>query len=105
VWFYLALSVHSDRCQRTKRPTVARDFAFPADGHRLYFSVGSVFDPYDAHTSIVVTAQRDCEGMTIQPATGELGCIENEHGKLGGKCAALGIAAEGGAEHQMPRGG
>jgi glucose/arabinose dehydrogenase len=61
----------------------ARDFAFPADGNRLYFSVGSVFDPHDAHTSIVVTAQRDCEGMTIQPATGELGCIENEHGKLG----------------------
>jgi glucose/arabinose dehydrogenase len=61
----------------------ARDVAFSEDGHRLYFSVGSAFGPRGAHTSMVVTAQRDCEGMTVQPATGELGCIEDEHGEPG----------------------
>jgi hypothetical protein len=61
----------------------ARDVAVSTDGHPLYFSVGSVFDPHDAYTQIVATAQRDCEGMTVQPATGELGCIESESGGLG----------------------
>ena len=61
----------------------ARDVAVSADGHPLYFSVGSVLDPHDAYTQIAATAQRNCEGMTVQPATGELGCIESESGRLG----------------------
>ena len=61
----------------------ARDVVFSADGHRRYLTVGSVFEPHAVHTSIVITAQLDCEGMTVEPATGELGCIENEHGNPG----------------------
>jgi glucose/arabinose dehydrogenase len=69
------------------RPTTyyysARDVAFSADGRPLYFTVGSLVDPHGVHASMVVTAQRDCEGMTVQPATGELGCIANGHGEPG----------------------
>lgn len=61
----------------------AHDVAFSADGHPLYFSVGADLDPHGVHASMVVTAQRDCEGMTVQPATGELGCVENDHGEPG----------------------
>ncbi len=60
----------------------ARDVDYWQDGHRPYISAGSVFEPHGAHTSVVETAQRDCEGMSVQPATGELGCIENDQGEL-----------------------
>ncbi len=55
----------------------AREVAFSADGHRLSFSVGS------AHLPSVATGPRNCEGMTVQPATGELWCVVNERDKLG----------------------
>jgi glucose/arabinose dehydrogenase len=110
----------------------ARDIAFSADGHRLFFSVGSgsnaaqdmfpephlsmhpsphivnglaewskteplgaawdteelradvlSFDPDGTHMQIVATGLRNCEGMTVQPATGELWCIVNERDELG----------------------
>jgi mono/diheme cytochrome c family protein len=55
----------------------ARDIAFSPDGRRLSFSVAS------AQLPSVATAPRDCEGMTVQPATGELWCIINERDELG----------------------
>jgi mono/diheme cytochrome c family protein len=66
-------------------PTIhqyARDVAFSPDGHRLYFSVGF------AHTQIVATGLRTCEGMTVQPATGELSCFVDESDEPGGKTPA-----------------
>jgi len=51
----------------------ARDVAFSPDGNRLYFSLGS------ARTPTVAGAPGSCEGMTVEPATGELSCILGEH--------------------------
>jgi mono/diheme cytochrome c family protein len=62
-------------------PTIhryARDVAFSPDGRRLHFSVGSAQLPNG------VTGLRTCEGMTVQPATGELWCIANERDELDG---------------------
>jgi mono/diheme cytochrome c family protein len=62
----------------------ARDIAFSADGHRLFFSIGSGsnaaqemfpephLDADGTHMQIVATGLRNCEGMTVEPATGEL---------------------------------
>jgi glucose/arabinose dehydrogenase len=55
----------------------ARDVVVSPDGHRLYFSVGSV------HVQSVAAGLRNCEGMTVLPATGELSCIVNERDELG----------------------
>jgi glucose/arabinose dehydrogenase len=41
------------------------------------------FDPDGTHMQIVATGLRNCEGMTVQPATGELWCIANERDELG----------------------
>jgi glucose/arabinose dehydrogenase len=41
------------------------------------------FDPDGTHMQIVATGLRNCEGMTVQPATGELWCIVNERDELG----------------------
>jgi mono/diheme cytochrome c family protein len=63
-------------------PTIhqyARGVAFLPDGDRLYFSVGS------ARTFFAATGPRTCEGMTVQPATGELSCTHDEDGELSGK--------------------
>lgn len=55
----------------------ARGVAFSPDGHRLSFSVGS------AQLPSVATGVRNCEGMTVEPATGELWCIADEGDELG----------------------
>jgi mono/diheme cytochrome c family protein len=60
-------------------PTIhqyARGVAFSPDGHRLYFSLGS------ARTQVVATGLWTCQGMTVQPAAGELSCIVDEHDEL-----------------------
>jgi len=41
------------------------------------------FDSEGKHMQIVATGLRNCEGMTVQPATGELWCIVNERDELG----------------------
>jgi mono/diheme cytochrome c family protein len=61
-------------------PTIhryAREVAFSPDGRRPSFSVGS------AHLPSVATGPRNCEGMTVQPATGELWCVVSERDELG----------------------
>ena len=41
------------------------------------------FDPDGTHMQIVATGLRNCEGMTVEPANGELWCIVNERDELG----------------------
>jgi glucose/arabinose dehydrogenase len=41
------------------------------------------FDPNGRNLKIVATGLRNCEGMTIQPVTGQLWCIVNERDELG----------------------
>jgi glucose/arabinose dehydrogenase len=41
------------------------------------------FDPNGKNLTIVATGLRNCEGMTIQPVTGQLWCIVNERDELG----------------------
>jgi glucose/arabinose dehydrogenase len=41
------------------------------------------FDPNGRNLKIVATGLRNCEGMTIQPVTGQLWCIVNERDDLG----------------------
>jgi glucose/arabinose dehydrogenase/cytochrome c553 len=41
------------------------------------------FDPDGTHRQVVANGVRNCEGMTVQPATGELWCIVNERDELG----------------------
>src|SRR5205807_183890 len=41
------------------------------------------FDPNGKNQKIVATGLRNCEGMTIQPVTGELWCVVNERDELG----------------------
>jgi glucose/arabinose dehydrogenase len=41
------------------------------------------FDPDGKDMQIVATGLRNCEGMTVQPATGQLWCIVNERDELG----------------------
>jgi glucose/arabinose dehydrogenase len=41
------------------------------------------FDPNGKNLKIVATGLRNCEGMTIQPATGQLWCVVNERDELG----------------------
>jgi glucose/arabinose dehydrogenase len=41
------------------------------------------FDPNGNNERIYATGLRNCEGMTIQPATGQLWCIVNERDELG----------------------
>jgi glucose/arabinose dehydrogenase len=41
------------------------------------------FDPDGKNMHIVATGLRNCEGMTVQPDTGELWCIVNERDDLG----------------------
>jgi glucose/arabinose dehydrogenase len=41
------------------------------------------FDPEGKNMKIVATGLRNCQGMTIQPATGQLWCIVNERDELG----------------------
>jgi len=69
-------------------PTIHRNVrgvAILADGHRLYFSVGSASsaaqDIVQEPLQMVATALHNCDGMTVQPATGELWCIVNERGE------------------------
>jgi mono/diheme cytochrome c family protein len=55
----------------------ARGVAVSPDGHRLYFFVGS------AHMQAVAQGLQSCEGMTVEPATGELSCIVDERDEPG----------------------
>src|SRR5712664_1912402 len=41
------------------------------------------FDPNGKNLEIVATGLRNCEGMTIQPVSGQLWCIVNERDALG----------------------
>jgi glucose/arabinose dehydrogenase len=41
------------------------------------------FDPDGKNRKIVATGLRNCEGMTVQPVTGQLWCIVNERDELG----------------------
>jgi glucose/arabinose dehydrogenase len=41
------------------------------------------FDPNGKNLKIVATGLRNCEGMTIQPASGQLWCVVNERDELG----------------------
>jgi glucose/arabinose dehydrogenase len=41
------------------------------------------FDPNGKDLKIVATGLRNCEGMTVQPATGQLWCVVNERDELG----------------------
>ncbi len=41
------------------------------------------FDPEGGHRRIVATGLRNCSGMTVQPATGDLWCVVNERDMLG----------------------
>jgi glucose/arabinose dehydrogenase len=41
------------------------------------------FDPNGKNQKIVATGLRNCEGMTVQPVTGQLWCIVNERDELG----------------------
>jgi glucose/arabinose dehydrogenase len=41
------------------------------------------FDPNGKNLAIVATGLRNCSGMTVQPATGQLWCIVNERDELG----------------------
>ena len=41
------------------------------------------FDPNGKDLKIVATGLRNCEGMTVQPATGQLWCVVNERDDLG----------------------
>jgi glucose/arabinose dehydrogenase len=41
------------------------------------------FDPNGKNLTIVATGLRNCEGMTIQQATGQLWCVVNERDELG----------------------
>jgi len=41
------------------------------------------FDPNGRNLKIVATGLRNCEGMTVQPATGQLWCVVNERDELG----------------------
>jgi len=41
------------------------------------------FDPSGKNLTIVATGLRNCAGMTVQPATGQLWCIVNERDELG----------------------
>ena len=41
------------------------------------------FDPDGTHQRVVATGLRNCSGMTIEPATGELWCAVNERDGLG----------------------
>ena len=41
------------------------------------------FDPNGKNLKIVATGLRNCEGMTVQPVTGQLWCIVNERDELG----------------------
>jgi glucose/arabinose dehydrogenase len=40
-------------------------------------------DPTGKNLTIVATGLRNCEGMTVQPATGQLWCVVNERDELG----------------------
>jgi mono/diheme cytochrome c family protein len=51
-----------------------RDVALSPDGNPLYFSLGS------ARTPTVAGDPGTCEGMTVEPATGELSCIDEHEG-------------------------
>jgi len=56
-------------------PTIhqyARGVVFSPDGRRLHVSVGSA-------RALDATGLRTCLGMTVQPATGELSCIVDDH--------------------------
>jgi len=41
------------------------------------------FDPNGKNQKIFATGLRNCEGMTVQPVTGQLWCIVNERDELG----------------------
>ena len=41
------------------------------------------FDPEGSNERIFATGLRNCSGMTIQPATGQLWCVVNERDELG----------------------
>jgi glucose/arabinose dehydrogenase len=41
------------------------------------------FDPNGGNRKIVATGLRNCQGMTIQPATGQLWCVVNERDEIG----------------------
>jgi glucose/arabinose dehydrogenase len=41
------------------------------------------FDPNGKNQKIVATGLRNCEGLTVQPVTGQLWCIVNERDELG----------------------
>ena len=41
------------------------------------------FDPNGRNLKIVATGLRNCEGLTIQPVTGQLWCVVNERDELG----------------------
>jgi len=41
------------------------------------------FDPNGRNLKIVATGLRNCAGMTVQPATGQLWCVVNERDELG----------------------
>jgi mono/diheme cytochrome c family protein len=69
-------------------PTIhryARGVAISADGHRLYFSVGSASnvaqDIVQEPRQMAATGLHNCDDMTIQPATGELWCDVDERGE------------------------
>src|ERR1700704_924606 len=41
------------------------------------------FDPNGRNLTIIATGLRNCEGMTVQPITGQLWCVVNERDELG----------------------
>jgi glucose/arabinose dehydrogenase len=77
-----------------------RDLAFAADGARMFVSVGSrsnvawdsgeqrradvlVFTPEGKDERVFASGLRNCSGMAIAPASGDLWCAVNERDELG----------------------
>jgi glucose/arabinose dehydrogenase len=78
-----------------------RDIAFSLDGSRMLVSVGSAsnvaegnederdradvltFDPAGSGRRAFATGIRNCSGLAVQPATGDVWCVTNERDGLG----------------------